>query len=107
MDADEEEDAAEETEEERCVLVCFVSTTAKKTQKHFSPQSVQGEGGLPKYVYDQTDQFMLGKVVDPKTLSFDEASRCLSTLGKDESGSRYAYLMMTVTDRYLTSLFLV
>lgn len=44
---------------------------------------------------------MLSKVIEEKILSFDEASRCLSTLGKDESGSRYAYLMMTATDRYI------
>lgn len=64
-----------------------------------SPKSIPGEGAT-KYVFDQTDQFLLAKVIEEKILSFDEASRCLSVLGKDESGSRYAYLMITVTDRY-------
>lgn len=59
--------------------------------------------GAGKYDYDQTDQFMLTKVIEEKILSFDEASRCLSILGKDESGSRYAYLMMTATDRLESS----
>lgn len=73
-----------------------------KNWENFSPKSVPGEGGIGKYVFGQTDQFTLAKVIEEKILSFDEASRCLSTLGKDESGSRYAYLMMTVTDRYLS-----
>lgn len=37
-----------------------------------------------------------------KKLSFEEASNSLNTLGKDESGIRYAYLMITATDKKLT-----
>lgn len=37
-----------------------------------------------------------------RALSFDDASKCLNTLGKDESGIRYAYLMLTATEKKLT-----
>lgn len=39
------------------------------------------------------------EIITEKNLTFEEASRCLNTLGKDESGMRYAYLMITATDR--------
>ncbi|XP_050304039.1 leucine-rich repeat-containing protein 23-like [Anthonomus grandis grandis] len=45
-------------------------------------------------------------IVD-KSLTFEEASKCLNTLGKDESGVRYAYLMITATDRKLTEVSVV
>lgn len=38
----------------------------------------------------------------PRKLTFEEASRCLNTLGKDESGVRYAYLMLTATEKKLS-----
>jgi hypothetical protein len=42
------------------------------------------------------------EVIKEKKLTFEQASRCLNTLGKDESGSRYAYIMITATDLKLT-----
>lgn len=39
-----------------------------------------------------------------RTLTFEEASSCLNTLGKDESGLRYAYLMISPIDRKLTNI---
>lgn len=45
------------------------------------------------------DQFQLGHVLQERVLTFEEASRCLSNLGKDESGIRYAYLMLSAVDR--------
>lgn len=40
--------------------------------------------------------------IKDKKLSFEEASRSLKVLGKDESGIRYAYLMMSLMNRSLT-----
>lgn len=48
----------------------------------------------PTHIYKET--------IKPRILSFEEASRCLNTLGKDESGVRYAYLMLTATEKRLT-----
>ncbi|VEN38480.1 unnamed protein product [Callosobruchus maculatus] len=42
--------------------------------------------------------------IKEKKLTFEEASRCLNTLGKDESGVRYAYLMLSATERKLTDI---
>lgn len=42
--------------------------------------------------------------IKPRILSFNEASRCLNTLGKDESGVRYAYLMLTAVEKKLTDI---
>ncbi|ENN75360.1 hypothetical protein HUJ04_006579 [Dendroctonus ponderosae] len=42
-----------------------------------------------------------------KKLTFEEASKCLNTLGKDESGIRYAYLMITATDKKLTDISII
>ncbi|KAK4877837.1 hypothetical protein RN001_010343 [Aquatica leii] len=42
--------------------------------------------------------------VKESRLSFEEASRCLGTLGKDETGMRYAYLMITAIGRDLTDI---
>ncbi|RZC32960.1 LRR 8 domain containing protein [Asbolus verrucosus] len=42
------------------------------------------------------------EVIKEKKLTFEEASKCLNTLGKDESGSRYAYLMISAVDSKLT-----
>ncbi|XP_071057282.1 leucine-rich repeat-containing protein 23-like isoform X1 [Onthophagus taurus] len=44
------------------------------------------------------------EVIIDKNLTFDEASRCLNTLGKDESGVRYAYLMLSAFDQKLTNI---
>ncbi|CAG9766660.1 unnamed protein product [Ceutorhynchus assimilis] len=41
-------------------------------------------------------------VVEEKSLSYEEACRCLGLLGKDESGVRYAYLSIKAVDRKLT-----
>ncbi|XP_018335157.1 leucine-rich repeat-containing protein 23-like [Agrilus planipennis] len=46
--------------------------------------------------------YPLEEVIVEKRLTFEEAAKCLNTLGKDESGMRYAYLMITATDRKLT-----
>ncbi|KAJ8985723.1 hypothetical protein NQ317_014374 [Molorchus minor] len=48
-----------------------------------------------------TPHFVVEEIKEKK-LTFEEASQCLNTLGKDESGVRYAYLMITATDRKLT-----
>lgn len=61
-------------------------------------RSVPGEGA-PAYQTDIVDHIQLSHVIEEKSLSFEEASRCLNTLGKDESGIRYAYLMLSATDR--------
>ncbi|XP_030764578.1 leucine-rich repeat-containing protein 23-like [Sitophilus oryzae] len=45
--------------------------------------------------------------VKDKKLTWDEASRCLNTLGRDETGARYAYLMITATDKKLTDISIV
>ncbi|KAL1516396.1 hypothetical protein ABEB36_000314 [Hypothenemus hampei] len=39
-----------------------------------------------------------------KKMTFEEASKCLTTLGKDESCIRYAYLMITAQNRKLTDI---
>lgn len=46
------------------------------------------------------------KIVEKK-LSFDEASRGLSNLGKDETGSRYAYLTLSAMDMKLTDVSII
>lgn len=61
------------------------------------PEAAQGEDHLYKH-------FLLHGVIVPKILTFDEASKCLSNLGKDESGVRYAYLMLSATDMKLTDI---
>lgn len=47
------------------------------------------------------------EVVIYKRLTYEEASRCLNMLGKDETGMRYAYLKITATDRQLTDVSVV
>ncbi|CAH1967970.1 unnamed protein product [Acanthoscelides obtectus] len=63
-----------------------------------------GEGGIPGLTpkYAPTPHFDI--VIKEKKLTFEEASRCLNTLGKDESGVRYAYLMLSATERKLTDI---
>ncbi|KAG5882096.1 hypothetical protein JTB14_017515 [Gonioctena quinquepunctata] len=64
-----------------------------------------GEGHLEQYFSPQiTSHFIIPETIPERKLTFDEASRCLNTLGKDESGVRYAYLMMTVTEKKLTDI---
>lgn len=48
---------------------------------------------------DEPDEFIQDKI-----LTFDEASKCLHTLGKDESCMRYAYLQFTACDQKLTDI---
>lgn len=38
-------------------------------------------------------------MIVPKSLTFGEASECLHMLAKDESGLRYAYVMITALDK--------
>ncbi|XP_076260575.1 leucine-rich repeat-containing protein 23-like [Rhynchophorus ferrugineus] len=45
--------------------------------------------------------------VKEKKLTFEQASRCLDKLGKDESGARYAYLMITAVDMKLTDVSII
>lgn len=40
-------------------------------------------------------------------LQFDEASQCLKLLGKESSGLRYAYLLMSAKNRYLTDISII
>ncbi|KAK9681323.1 hypothetical protein QE152_g38397 [Popillia japonica] len=47
------------------------------------------------------------QVVTEKVLTFEEASKCLNTLGKDESAVRYAYLMISPLDRKLTNIAMI
>ncbi|XP_045469596.1 leucine-rich repeat-containing protein 23-like [Harmonia axyridis] len=61
------------------------------------PEAAPGEDALYKH-------FLMRGVIVPKILTFDEASKCLSNLGKDESGVRYAYLMLSATDMKLTDI---
>ncbi|KAK5638721.1 hypothetical protein RI129_013016 [Pyrocoelia pectoralis] len=59
----------------------------------------EGGEGSPTTL-DRSD---LAKDATPdKRLSFEEASRCLNTLGKDETGMRYAYINISATERMLT-----
>lgn len=52
-------------------------------------------------------RFSIEEPIKEKKLTFDEASKCLNTLGKDESGVRYAYLMITATERKLTDVSII
>lgn len=67
-----------------------------------------GEGALPPHPGEghpfAATLPSAAEEIHPKKLTFEEASRCLNTLGKDESGSRYAYIMLTATDRKLTDI---
>ncbi|KAJ8941317.1 hypothetical protein NQ318_017857 [Aromia moschata] len=49
-----------------------------------------------------TPHFVIDVVIKERKLTFEEASQCLNTLGKDESGVRYAYLMITAREKKLT-----
>ncbi|CAG9863471.1 unnamed protein product [Phyllotreta striolata] len=49
-------------------------------------------------------RFILEELIEERKLTLDEASKGLSTLGKDESGVRYAYLMLTAADMMLTDI---
>ncbi|XP_063912802.1 leucine-rich repeat-containing protein 23-like [Zophobas morio] len=66
--------------------------------------AVPGEGAP---VFVSTTAPSLSEVIKYKKLSFEEASRCLNMLGKDETGSRYAYLMITATDQKLTDVSII
>ncbi|XP_018576488.1 leucine-rich repeat-containing protein 23-like [Anoplophora glabripennis] len=68
-----------------------------------SPQV--GEGGLTSPT--AISRFIIEEPIKEKKLTFDEASKCLNTLGKDESGVRYAYLMITATARKLTDISII
>ncbi|KAK9887197.1 hypothetical protein WA026_021039 [Henosepilachna vigintioctopunctata] len=59
--------------------------------------AVKGEDNIYKH-------FLIQGIIVPKILTFDEASKCLSNLGKDESGVRYAYLMLSANDMKLTDI---
>ncbi|KAF2892785.1 hypothetical protein ILUMI_13387, partial [Ignelater luminosus] len=59
-----------------------------------------GEG----FLQEPMGELLKETIIIEKNLTFEEASRCLNTLGKDESGMRYAYLMITATDRKLTNI---
>lgn len=61
----------------------------------FSCRSALGEGEeRVSYAKLLTDEEIV-----PKSLTFTEASKCLHMLGKDESGIRYAYLMITAVEK--------
>ncbi|CAH0553051.1 unnamed protein product [Brassicogethes aeneus] len=62
---------------------------------------LKGEGSPPP---DDTSPvtFLPEVVIKEKKLTFEEASKCLGVLGKDESGIRYAYLMINVSGKKLT-----
>lgn len=64
-----------------------------------------GEGGAPSPI--SIPHFVIEERIQEKKLTFDEASKCLNTLGKDESGVRYAYLMITATEKKLTDISIV
>ncbi|XP_044263080.1 leucine-rich repeat-containing protein 23-like [Tribolium madens] len=71
-----------------------------------------GEGG-PPIPGEGVRQFgpptapSIPEVIKEKKLTFEEASKCLNTLGKDETGSRYAYLMITASNRKLTDVSII
>ncbi|XP_028141015.2 leucine-rich repeat-containing protein 23-like [Diabrotica virgifera virgifera] len=65
-------------------------------------EEVPGEGiALFTQDVEPTPQFYVEQIVENK-LCFEEASRCLTTLGKDESAVRFAYLMLSAIDKKLT-----
>ncbi|XP_057665259.1 leucine-rich repeat-containing protein 23-like [Diorhabda carinulata] len=66
-------------------------------------EELPGEGSFIPRKWEEPLQFLIDQIVDLK-LTFEEASRSLNTLGKDESAVRYAYLMLTATDRKLTDI---
>ncbi|CAH1119342.1 unnamed protein product [Phaedon cochleariae] len=53
------------------------------------------------------DSLAAQEPIKEKRLTFEEASKSLSTLGKDESGVRYAFLMMSPTQKKLTDITIV
>lgn len=88
----------EEEAGERWVQITEALKRNFENPQLFSPhKSIPGEHG--KYAFDTTDKFVLSQVIPQRVLSFEEASRGLSMLGKDESGARYAYLMMTASNK--------
>ncbi|GJQ73355.1 hypothetical protein Trydic_g14713, partial [Trypoxylus dichotomus] len=56
---------------------------------------------------DRLDKFDIPDTVLERILTFEEASKCLNTLGKDESAVRYAYLMISPIDRKLTDISMI
>lgn len=68
------------------------------------PLQLPGEGG-PQFGAPTLST--LSEAIKEKILTFDEASKCLNTLGKDETGARYAYLMITATNRKLTDVSII
>ncbi|XP_017779352.1 PREDICTED: leucine-rich repeat-containing protein 23-like [Nicrophorus vespilloides] len=70
------------------------------SEDEISDEEVLGE--VPKSAAGEGAKEAVTITIQEKRLTFDEASKCLNTLGKDESGMRYAYLKVTVTDRKLT-----
>lgn len=72
-----------------------------------SPRGLRGE--YQPFIADTTPRFIVPFDVPSvdKKLTFEEASKCLHNLGKDESGVRYAYLMITATNRKLTDVSII
>ncbi|XP_023013747.2 leucine-rich repeat-containing protein 23 [Leptinotarsa decemlineata] len=69
-----------------------------------------GEGNIEDYLTPKellASHFAIPETLQEKKLTFDEASKGLNTLGKDESGVRYAYLMMTLTEKKLTDISII
>lgn len=62
-----------------------------------------GEGQIP-ISPQPIGRSSLHFVIQEKKLTFPEASKCLCILGKDESGVRYAYLMLSVAEKFLTDI---
>lgn len=44
---------------------------------------------------------------EPRYLTYEEATKCLCTLGKNDSGLKYSYLMMNASDRGLTDISII
>ncbi|KAJ8928377.1 hypothetical protein NQ314_019042 [Rhamnusium bicolor] len=66
--------------------------------------ALRGEGGP---TVPSTPHFIVEEPIKDKKLSFEEASASLNTLGKDESGVRYAYLMISANEKKLTDVAII
>lgn len=63
-----------------------------------------GEFGEGEFLSPRSLHPPLDQIIIEKKLTFEEASTALHLLGKDESGIRYAYLMLTLNDSKLTDI---
>ncbi|XP_012265960.2 leucine-rich repeat-containing protein 23-like [Athalia rosae] len=74
------------------------SNTFSAEVKGFYDEAEESQG------YDNPDD---PEITNPRSLSFDEAARCLSLLGKNDSGLRYSFLMLTASDKLLTDISII